>query len=414
MGARRVRLSLHGPFSVWQVRTGRSCGPRRVRLGVVATLTTLAGVLTTVSTPAHAGAPGQGVASAALPKISVTINMLSAATVAAIRSDADWILTSQAPDGAIATAPDQVHVRPYLGNFAALGLVAAGRATGDTRYIAAAWRWLRWYQGHQEADGFVWDYDKAADGRLVSTGDIDATDACAGTFLVAVRAAYVATGDRTQLTALRQGVAGAVQAIQATLQPDGLTWAKPTWQVKYLMDQAESYAGLRAAADITSTTGGPAAALEVTGNAASVSAGVDRLWNANTESFDWAKHSTGAQTATAWANLYPDALQQPWAVAFNVVTAGTATRLLARFEAAHPNWDRPNSTALIDGTEQRVGYWAPVGWAYLRTGNRERAATAARRIRNAARAAGRAWPFTPADAGQLIVLQAGSLDLLTP
>jgi len=33
------------------------------------------------------------------------------------------------------------------------------------------------------------------------------------------------------------------------MDADGLTWAKPSWHVKYLMDQAEVYAGLVAAID---------------------------------------------------------------------------------------------------------------------------------------------------------------------
>ncbi len=89
----------------------------------------------------------------------LTSSVLDAATVAGIRADADWILRSQDTEGAIATAPDMAHVRPYLANYAALGLIEARRATGDDRYAVAAWRWLRWYQAHQDGSGFVYDYD---------------------------------------------------------------------------------------------------------------------------------------------------------------------------------------------------------------------------------------------------------------
>ena len=52
---------------------------------------------------------------------------------------------------------------------------------------------------------------------------------------------------RARLTALANGLDGALRAIEATTDTDGLTWAKPAWHVKYLMDQSEVYAGLQAA-----------------------------------------------------------------------------------------------------------------------------------------------------------------------
>jgi len=141
--------------------------------------------------------------------------------------------------------------------------------------------------------------------------------------------------------------------------------------------------------------------------------GVANLWNSSTQSFDWAVGSNGARSATVWSNLYSDALQQAWAVAFNLVAPSTATSLLARFEYAHRSWDEPTATAVIQGHSTTVGYWAPVGWAYLRVGNRARAASAATRMGEAAIRSGRTWPFTPADAGQLIVIETEALDLVT-
>jgi hypothetical protein len=168
-------------------------------------------------------------------------------TVADSARDARWILRAQLPDGAIATHLDRAVVWPDLANFAAIGLAESTRRTGERRYLEGAWRWLAWYQAHQDADGFVTDYRRSG-GAMVSTGDMDSTDAFAGTFLLAARAALKASGDKARLATLRRGVGLAVHAIEATQDHDGLTWAKPAWRVKYLMDQAETYAGLRAAA----------------------------------------------------------------------------------------------------------------------------------------------------------------------
>ncbi|MEV1289503.1 hypothetical protein [Micromonospora sp. NPDC049679] len=106
------------------------------------------------------------------------------ASVTEVRELADWILTSQLGDGAIAHHADRQRVWSYLANFAAIGLVDASTVTGEAKYQDAAWRWLSWYGKHQDADGFVTDYVINADGTVTSTGDMDSTDAYAGTFLL--------------------------------------------------------------------------------------------------------------------------------------------------------------------------------------------------------------------------------------
>jgi hypothetical protein len=70
------------------------------------------------------------------------------------------------------------------------------------------------------------------------------------------------------------------------------------------------------------------------------------------------------------------------------------------------------ATAVYDRGRRAVGYWALVGWAYARVGQPQRAYAAAARIRSAAAATSRRWPFTPSDAAQLVVLQAPDIGLL--
>lgn len=305
-----------------------------------------------------------------------------------------------------------MHVRPYLANYAALGLAQATLATGDTRFVAAAWKWLDWYQRHEGAGGYVYDYDRNSSGILVSINDMDSTDAYAGTFLTAVQAAYAVSGDIKAVRSLRVAVAAATQAIYSTQQPSGLTWAKPSWPVAYLMDQAETYAGLRSAVVLFRLLGDSPGATRADRAAARLHAGVDGLWNPSTLSYDWAEHANGARVSTDWHNLYPDALQQVWAVAYGLVSPARAAALMARFEANQTSWDSPLTLAVLDGVRQPTGYWAVGGWAYLRISNTSRAAAAQQRIRSAAASTLRAWPFTPADAGQLINLGAMNLTLL--
>jgi hypothetical protein len=241
---------------------------------------------------------------------------------------------------------------------------------------------------------------------------MDSTDSYAGTFLLAARYTWKSTGNLKQLKKLATGVTGAVRAIEATQDTDGLTWAKPAWHVKYLMDQAETYAGLRAGAEIAKAIGNSALATRATNDADRLAAGVAKLWNPSTNSYDWAVHDNGAHTATNWNIFYPDALQQAWAVAFGLTDDARSASLMQKFNTQFPKWDAPTAQVPYDNGLQAVNYRAVVGWAELRINDTARAATGAKNIRAAAMLANRAWPFTPGDAGQLVLLESSAAGFL--
>jgi hypothetical protein len=327
--------------------------------------------------------------------------------LADVRADADWILGAQLSDGSIANHIDKQNVWPYLSHFASMGLSRAMEVTGDKKYGTAAWRWLRWYQSKMDAQGFVTDY-RVENGVPVSNGFMDSTDSYAGMFLVAIRANYRVTRNNKELTALRTGIGKAVRAIEATQEPDGLTWAKPSWRVKYLMDQAEAYAGFVAAADLATILRDSTLAARARADADRMKAGVESLWNAANGSFDWAKHDSGVTVPNDWSFLYSDALQQAWAVAFGLVDRARGDALMNRLNTQQPNWALPAASALFSGgTPQTVGYWPVAGWAYASLGS-SLASGAVSSIRSAAINVGRAWPFTTGNAGQLIIFESYS------
>ncbi|HWF52071.1 MAG TPA: hypothetical protein VG294_15630 [Solirubrobacteraceae bacterium] len=320
-----------------------------------------------------------------------------------MRTDAEWILSAQLPDGAITTGSGRTAIWPYLGNYAAMGLARAAQLTGTTAYADAAWKWLAWYQAHQDASGFVTDYTVGGDGE-VSTGAMDSTDAYAGTFLIAARAAWLATHDRGALRTLGAGIAAAVKAIEATQTSDGLTWAKPGFHIKYLLDQAEAYAGLRAAATLAGATGAGALSQRAMLDAARMRNGVAGLWNPAVGAYSWARGENGAATPAQWSVLYPDAVAQAWSVAFGLARGARAARLMRHFAAAQPQWDEPTARGRFRPAPQRVGYWPVVGWAFAAVGNGGLGTAASAKIEAAAEKVGRDWPFTTADAGELILL----------
>ncbi len=327
-------------------------------------------------------------------------------TIAVVRSDAAWIMGAIGPGGAIRFYPGGPIVSPYLGNQAATGLARATEVTADPSFGEAAWQWLAWYQAHEGPDGFVTDYHVNGS-SVASTGDMDSTDAYAGTFLSAALETWRAAADPARLSALVPGISAAVGAIEATRDRDGLTWAKPTYHVKYLMDESETYAGLRAAASLAGAAGDDALSARATADAAGVAAGVGALWDGADGAYDWAVDGNGGRAHTDWGVFYPDTAEQSWAVAFGLAPSATAAQLVQHVLTSHPEWDEP--AVLMAPTAHPSGYWPVIGLALLAAGRTDAAIQGAAQIQAAADSAGRAWPFTPADAANLILLDTGGL-----
>jgi alpha-tubulin suppressor-like RCC1 family protein len=338
---------------------------------------------------------------------------VSDTTIAQIADDAAWIRSGQLPDGAIAWYVDKQHISPYLANYAAIGLAEAYKVTGDAADLDAATSWLQWYAAHEGPDGVVTDYNVNADGSETSTGDEDSTDGYAGTFLMAVQAVYRAGASTATMQSLAAGVQGAVQAINLTRDTDGLTWAKPAWHVKYLMDQVEADAGLVAAVSVAPATGQQALAGHWLSAEIAVSAGIDGLWDPATTAYDWAKHDNGVQVSTDWSRLYSDAMEQAWMAALMPLPAGRAATLMGAVTAYHPQWDQPAAIDQFSDGTRDVGYWPVAGWGLLKTGQTQAAASAAASIRATATARNRAWDYTTGSAGELIILESGDLSLLS-
>lgn len=329
---------------------------------------------------------------------------------ATVRAEASWIRTAQLPDGAIAPEPGAGQILAYTANYAALGLARAAAELHDQADAEAGWRWLAWYQAHQDTAGFVTDF-KVADGTETSTGTYDSTDAYAGTFLTAAAATWQSDPDKTRLKALARGIGRAVTAIESTQTADGLTWAQPSYHVRFLMDNAEAYGGLRSAVTLATALGEPVLAVRAASDARRIAAGVASLWNRAAGGFDWATVPNGTASAPSWTILYPDVMENAWAVAYGLASPVQARSIISHLGRQQPRWAEPDHAAWsnIGGavSQQPAGYWPVAGWALTLTGHTSDALDAAATISAGAAAEHRAWPYTVADAGQLIALQSG-------
>lgn len=243
---------------------------------------------------------------------------MAAADQSPIVRAANQILTHQAADGAIAQdtrAAGATRVIPYFSNFAALGLVTAFQNTRDHLYLEAAQQWAGWYAAHQNPDGTVYDYTGTS-GAWKPTGDYDSTDSYAATYLSLLLAVYRAAPDTKWLQSKRASIEKAVAAIKLTLQPNGLTLAKPTYPVMYTMDNVETAQGLHAAAELARLLHLEPLQKETESLARRMETAITKeLWDPSTESYLIGLQPDGyhARGFKAW---YPDVMANLMAIAW--------------------------------------------------------------------------------------------------
>lgn len=229
------------------------------------------------------------------------------------------IRNAQLPDGAFnmvhhGTDPGHpVWVAPYFADHAALALLAGHAASASPEDVGRVGKWLAWRVTNQEEGGFWFDHTGTNAGYK-SNKKVDAHDSSAALFLVVLDRYRQAGGKVTE--ALRDAAKRSHECIRALADRDGLTFAKPDYKVKYLMDNIEVEGGLLAASRVFAALGDPARAKAATGQAEQIARGLKKYWEAKDEKrFAWALHPSG-QYDGGFAALYPHGLAQLFGCAF--------------------------------------------------------------------------------------------------
>jgi len=257
-------------------------------------------------------------------------------------------------DGAIGRYPDQGAVNPYFANFAALALLTDPPSRPLVR------RYLDWYVRHLESDGIIRDYDYTAG----KTSGPDSADAYAGTFLL-LAARYHRLDDgnwtRQNLPALKK----VGRVITRLMDTDGLTFALPTYRVKYLMDNCEAWRGLADFAGLLAELGDDRASYFAQ-RAAALREGIERvLWDPRRTAYH--PYRAGLRRPKVnWQRYYPDATCQLFPSLYGLIepAGARAAHLYRTFNRYQPDWSRirpPDFPWVI------LAYWA------ARQGDEERA-----------------------------------------
>ncbi|WP_310463036.1 hypothetical protein [Sphaerotilus sp.] len=260
------------------------------------------------------------------------------------------------------------HIAAYEGN---LGLIGALRVDPSLRTEAADW--LRWQVRHLPLrgidQGVLHDRWVLADGSQESMcppdidarhcNQIDATDSTIASLFVMAKAYLDNGGDVALLRepAVRLALERAAATLLRLQQANGLSWAKRSHPVAYLMDAVEVAAGWRALAHLQDKVWAqPQAAQTSRDRAQRAGSGVEQqLWDAGAGLWRVSQDAPSAQTSR-W---YPDTMAQAWPLLWSSASQPTS------FSASRSAWPRAaaqwrtNDNAWQARNVDPAGFWWP-------------------------------------------------------
>ncbi len=228
------------------------------------------------------------------------------------------ILSQQTADGAITMSKvgaGESSVVPYYGCFAAQGLVEVYGASHRSALLDAARRWADWYAAHQNPDGTIFDF-KGRSNAWRSTRDFDSSDSYAAVYLSLLWEMQRAAPDASWLKARGGSVKRAVAGIRLTMQPCGMTIAKPNYPVMYTMDNVETLLGLRAATRLAEVCGDGPLARETWAEADKMEKAISTMeWDSVRSSYRIAVQVDGGKME-GLSQWYPDLMANLMAIAW--------------------------------------------------------------------------------------------------
>ncbi len=278
---------------------------------------------------------------------------------ALIDKQISFILAGQLSSGAMMeTSVAGSRICGYFANIACLGVLENPTTANQT----AVKNWMIWYMSklngttnpvtlNPEIAGSVYDYYGATE---TTNGTYDSVDSYAATFLcLAKRYAELSTANKTwlsgysyQLTLIGNAMMACMDnssnSIPTSFTPDDDDWLTIDSKVhgaKYLMDNAEVNAGLKAMVWLQSnviTGGDPTYYTSVLGS--NSSAIESQFWRVNM--YNWNDDGTTGATNSNWNVWYAQALCQLYP-ALNDVIAPNSTRainLYTTFNSNYPSW----------------------------------------------------------------------------
>ncbi len=241
-------------------------------------------------------------------------------------------------------------VTPYFSHLAILGVLDAGQ-TGS---VTMAQRWIQWYTRHIDTTaGVPLDTWYSLDGGYSTTcpvksderqcNTVDAEDSSAALFLVVVDRYLSAGGSKSFVRSNKTAIRNVQETMTALIDTDGVSWAKKTYPIKYMMDNVEVLAGLEAAARIEKDVfGDTVRAKQLSDRAASLratlySGSTNSFYSTSTTKYAIYKDGAGMFGQSNMKTWYPDIMAQLWPTAFGQASGTPAySNAIAALKAQLP------------------------------------------------------------------------------
>ena len=255
-----------------------------------------------------------------------------------------WLASLQLDNGAIPMTANKngvVSVNPYFADFAALALL-----DNSEKYADNVKNYIEWHFAHLNTaktdyngvDGTIYDYSVTVENGIVKKEEItvkdgknsyDSTDSYAATFLMVLEKYYEKTDDSEYIISKSKDIERITDVIFATMNM-GLTFAKPDYEVKYLMDNCEVYEGVLAAKalfDVISSNDDAYKMMQIKCEKAAIwmKQSIEKvLWNSENGHYESAVFKNGSTAFEfSWNEYYPSATAQLFTILHGVIDAET-------------------------------------------------------------------------------------------
>ncbi|MFD2371435.1 hypothetical protein ACFSO0_16030 [Brevibacillus sp. GCM10020057] len=237
-----------------------------------------------------------------------------------------YLLACQLPSGAFRLSPKSDQINPYFANLALISLVQLREWEPVRRYVD-------WYLHHVGEHGYINDF-RLKGTEEVDTGKADSEDSYHAT-LFSLLAAWIRASKETEwLTYRGKELAALMQAVGRLQQKDGLTWAKRSYRVKYLMDNCEVAKGFEDAAFVFSMLGDEDAEQEAARRAAACRKGIRSMYCPRRKSF-----AVYDNRYPGWRKWYPDVTSQAFPIMYGSAPPDEAASLYAKITEAFPHFE---------------------------------------------------------------------------
>lgn len=215
---------------------------------------------------------------------------------------------------------DKQTINPYIVN-----IIAIYELNGQ-RHINEVKEYIQWYFDHlnypdlDELTGTIYDYEISKTGKEISTKNYDSVDGYAGTFLYLLNLYHLKTGDKKLTDKHWDRIKDIAYLVPYLQSADGLSRPrlKAKDNVKYLMDNCEAFAGIKAFNELIARTGREKDHFYLETETNIKNGILENLYSEDKKMFFWAIDDKGKHAAD-WSKLYPDAIAQLFPIYFGLL-----------------------------------------------------------------------------------------------